>query len=154
MLQFHYQPVPLLGPPPPSALLSTAHERPFVPVILHGATGQSRHFHRALLDPGSDDTIFPLVIAARLGVTLQPDLGHRLRWRGQPYPLRFGELELEITDGVIKAKWSAVIGFSDAPLAYRLLGLHGCLQFIDTTFRGADRIVELTANRSFPGTIS
>ncbi len=154
ILQFPYQPIPLLGPPPPSAPLSAAHERPFVRVILHSATGQSRHFHRVLLDPGSDDTIFPLAMASRMSVTLRPDSGHRLRWGGQPYPLRFGDVQLEITDGVSTARWPAVIGFSDAPLAYRLLGMRGCLQFFDATFRGADRIVELTINRTYPGIIS
>src|SRR6516225_7280279 len=99
MLQFAYQPVPLAGPPPPSLPpTATVHSRPFVSVSISGPTGSSRYFNRALVDPGSDDCIFPLAIVSRLGVSLRPDTGHSLRWHGQPYRLRFGDADFQLTD--------------------------------------------------------
>ena len=122
-----------------------------MPVRVFVADGHSRHFNRALVDPGSDDTIFPAAIVPHIGVTLRPDSGHSLRWGGQRYSLRFGDVELELSDSGVVWRWPAVVGFSDAPLQYRLLGYSGCLQFFDATFRGEDRILELATNSSFPG---
>jgi len=44
-----------------------------------------------------------------------------------------------------------VVGFVAIRLNYNLLGHAGFLQYFDTEFRGADRMVVLTLNRSFPG---
>src|SRR5712671_4765933 len=38
-------------------------------------------------------------------VILRPHLGHGLRWRGQSYPLRFGDVELELSDSVQVCRW-------------------------------------------------
>ena len=154
MLQFPYQPVPLIGPPAPSLPAATTdHWRPFVPLTVIGPSGHFRFFNRALVDPGSDDTIFPLAIAGRLAVSLRADHGHRVRWRGQIYPLQFGDVELQMTDTITTFRWPAIIGFSDAPISYRILGYAGCLQFFDVTFRGDDHLVELEPNRSYPGNV-
>jgi hypothetical protein len=59
-----------------------------------GPTGKRRFFPRAVLDPGADDTVFPLALAGLLGVALRADSGHALRWRGQGYPLRFGDFAI------------------------------------------------------------
>ena len=105
-----------------------------------------------MLDPGADDTVFPLAIAGLLGVALRADSGHGLRWRGQGYPLRFGDVALELSDGLQVWRWSVVVGLSQAPLRYPILGMCGCLQFVDARFLGETRIVELETNRSYPGT--
>ena len=85
---------------------------------------------------------------------LLPDSGHLVRWRGQSHPLRFGPIDLELTDGQSTWRWSAVVGFSPAPIAYPILGFNGCLQFMDARFRGADLVVEIETNRLYPGTIT
>jgi hypothetical protein len=155
MLQFPYQPVPIVGSPPPSLPTATTdHWRPFVPMSVIGPTGRSRYFNRALVDPGSDDTIFPIAIVRPLAVPLRPSTGHTLRWRGQVYQLRFGDVQLQMADDTTTYRWPATIAFSDAPIPYRLLGYAGCLQFFDATFRGADHTVELEPNRAYPGTTS
>lgn len=154
MLQFPYEPVPLTGPPPaslPSA--ATARWRPFAPVTIIGPTGVSRFFQRALVDPGADDTVFPLDIASRLQVALRPDTGHRLRWRGQPFPLRYGEVDLQLADSGTVLRWTAVVCFSNAPIPYRILGYAGCLEFFDVTFLGADRVIDIEPNLSYTGAI-
>jgi len=155
MLRYPYQPVPLVGPAPPSLPpTATARWRPFAPVTIIGPTGVSRHFQRALVDPGADDTVFPLELVERLGVVLRPDTGHKLRWRGQVYQLRYGDAELELSDGDTLCRWTTAVCFSRAPIPYRILGYAGCLEFFDVTFHGADQIVELEANLSYPGTIT
>jgi hypothetical protein len=154
MLQFPYQEELLTGPVPPSLPAgSTSRWRPLVPVALIRPAGRRRLFSRALLDPGADDTVFPLGIAGPIGVMLRADTGHGIRWRGQGYPLRFGDVELELSDDTAVWRWPAVVGFSPAPLRYPILGVCGCLQFFDAWFRGADRQVEIALNPSYPGTV-
>ena len=48
--------------------------------------------------------------------------------------------------------WSAVIGFSPAPIHYAILGQAGCLQFFDARFLGAGLAIELEVNQAYPGT--
>jgi len=132
-------------------------QAPTIPLILvevAGPAGISRHDSRAVADPAADDTVFTLDTARRIGVVLRPDTGHRVRWRGQSHALRFGDVEPVLSDGVTTWRWPAVVGFSPAPLRYPILGTAGCLQFIEALFRGADQVVELATNRSYPGTIT
>jgi hypothetical protein len=125
-----------------------------IPFRVYGPTCLFRDYQRAILDTGADDTVVPLDLAAALGVTLLPDAGFGLRWRGQPYPLRFGDVELELAAGSGAAwRWPATVGFSPAPIRYPILGNSGCLCFIDALFRGDDRAVELHTNRAYPGTV-
>jgi hypothetical protein len=48
----------------------------------------------------------------------------------------------------------ATVGFSIAQIAYPLMGARRCLQFMDATFFGNARIVQIEVNDSFPGTVS
>jgi hypothetical protein len=108
-------------------------------------------FGRALVDPGADDTVLPLDAAELLAVSFYPATGHSLRWRGQRHPLRYGQVTLELADdegGVLA--WPAVVAFTNAPIRYPLLGICGCLEFFDASFRGTERLVELQTNASFP----
>lgn len=153
MLRFPYLDEPVAGPAPPSLPAGAAVRwRPLVPVTITGPSGLVWDFGRAVLDPASDDTVFPLDTARRIGARLRPDTGHRVRWRGQLHPLRFGDLQLLLTDNSSTWRWPAVVGFSPAPLRYPILGQGSCLQFLDARFLGADRIVKLATNRSYPGT--
>ena len=143
MLRFPYLP----------ELVGTAVRwRPLTRVDIIGPAGRRRY--KALFDPGSDDTVFPMAIVRSLGVTLRRDTGEKLRWRGLLYDLRLGDVELALTDNVSMWQWPASVAFSPAPMPYVLLGYRGCLQFFDATFRGDDRLVEISDNRSYPGTIT
>jgi hypothetical protein len=155
MLRFPYQDELLTGSAPPSLPAGAAVRwRPLVPVEIVGAGGISRQFTRAVVDPAADDTVFPLDTARQIGAVLRPDTGHRVRWRGQLHPLRFGDVWLVLGDGTGVWRWPAIVGFSPAPIRYPLLGTAGCLQFMDARFRGADQIVELETNHTFPGTVT
>ncbi len=155
MLTFPYQDEAISGSPPPSLPSSAlVRWRPLLPIVLFGPTGQRQLFLRALVDTGSDETVFPMAMALSLGINLHPQTSHGLRWRGQGYPLRFGAAALELTDGIRTMRWNAVVGFSPAPIRYPLLGLAGCLQFFDVRFRGADRLVEIAPNFAYTGTVN
>ena len=154
ILRFPYVSEPLTGPAPPSlAPGSLFRYRPFAPVTLFGASGQW-NFTQAVLDPGSDDIVFPMSTVHWIGTPLLPDSGRRVRWRGTLHPLRFAAIELELDDGTGFCRWPTVAAFSPAPLKYPLLGLAGCLEYFDSTFRGANQLVELTPNPRFPGITS
>ena len=153
MLRFPYLDEPLLGPAPPSMPAGAiVRRRPLVPVTIIGLQGLQRSFGRAVADPAADDTVFPLDTARRIGAGLRADSGHRVRWRGQLYPLRFGDVELLLSDNAFAWRWPAVVAFSPAPIRYPILGQGGCLQFMDAYFLGADLVVELETNPSYPGT--
>jgi hypothetical protein len=152
MLRFPYLEEPILGSPPPS-LPPSARERwrPLVPVTVHGPAGGSLGFGRALLDSGADDTLFPLDVATQLGVVLLPATGHAMRWRGQPHLLRYGQVELELMDaGANSLRWPAIVAFTPVSVRYPLLGVAGCLEYLDAKFLGKDRMVELEANDLLP----
>jgi hypothetical protein len=152
ILRFPYLEEPLQGPPPPS-LPNTAklRWRPLVPTRVIAPSGQSLAFGRALVDPGADDTIFPLDVANVLGVALKPPTAHAMRWRGQSFPLRYGELDLELVDDDgATLRWPGIVAFTGASIRYPLLGLCGCLEFLNVHFFGADYRIEIEPNTSFP----
>jgi hypothetical protein len=155
-LRLPYQPVPLTGPPPPTLPASTSsRRRPLIPVrVVAPLTGRFRDFNQALVDSGADDTIFPLGLAGALGVALLPDPsgGHSIRWAGSSYVIRYGEVGLEVTDGVSTLSWAALVAVSSAPVRYPLLGQTGFLRFLNVAFLGEDRALELETNPSFQGT--
>jgi hypothetical protein len=153
MMEFRYRAEGLSGPPPPSLPTgATCRFRPFIPVRIFGPGGRSRFFPHSVLDTGADDTVFPGAAATVIGATLLTTSAHQLRWRGSSYPMRFARIELQLSTRGFACRWPAIVSFSSAPLPYPLLGITGCLEFFDATFRGDDHVVELVVNRSFPGT--
>lgn len=107
-----------------------------------------------LLDSGSDDTVFPEWIAPMIGVDLSSVVGLdlHLAGRGQPIRCRYHSIKIRITDGKQETyEWDAVVGFIAVPLKCPLLGQAGFLQYFDTTFQGADHVVNLSPNWSFAG---
>src|SRR5262245_30717281 len=99
MLRFPYLPVALHGPPSPSLPVGSVQRwRPFRPARILGPTGLHRAYSRCLLDSGADETLFPLSIAAPLGVRFRVDLGQSARWGRQRYAVQFADVELELTD--------------------------------------------------------
>lgn len=144
-LRFGYLDEP---PPRPGGIVQW---RPYVPLRVIGPGGVARPIARALLDTGADDCVFPLTIAQLIGASLPSSSQHIVRWRGQGFPLQFASVELELTDGTSLWRWPALVGFSAAPVRYPILRGSGCLEFLDATFLGEQRIVELDTNGAYPG---
>jgi hypothetical protein len=139
------------GPQSRATEASENDARPFVSVRIQGpVTG--RWLKYGLLDTGAQYTLFPAALAEALGIVPGGDK-QTIRWRGQPYPVEFHHVELELKDGGTVWRWRARAGFTSAPLAYALLGQRGCLEFLDATFQGADQVAQLDINRMFPGTV-
>lgn len=141
MLRFPYRPDLQTGAP---------NWRPIVFLFVEGPNGRVRS--KGLLDTGSADTVLPIRLATALGIHLAPATTG-LVWRGQHYPMQFGEVDFELATDSMGYQWRTRVGFSPAPLKYFLLGIRGCLQFFDATFCGKDLAVDLTINRSFLGTV-
>ncbi len=122
-----------------------------MPVTLIGPTGT--HLDRALIDTGSDDTVFPEAVAARVGIDLTGAPSRTAAGVGRvPAPLRYAEVTLRLTDGVEFREWRAWVGFTAAALRQPLLGYAGFLQFFTAVFDGEHEEVELTVNALYPGT--
>ena len=125
--------------------------RPLVLVTLVGP--KDVHVQAALLDTGSDDTVFPVWVAHKLGVDLTAvPSGEASGVGGTAAIVRYAELQLRLTDGQEYREWPAWIGFTTAQLNQPLLGFAGCLQFFDAQFLGAREELELTVNPLYPGT--
>jgi aspartyl protease len=151
-LRFPYLEELLKGPPPPSMPASaTGRWRPLVPVVLHSPTGGFFQFARALVDSGADDTIFPLRMISHLGLPLLVDTRHGIRWQGQVVASRYALVELELADATGNSlRWPATVAVTSGNLPYPLLGVSGCLEFMDAKFLGKDRLLELEPNADFP----
>lgn len=142
MIHFPYQPDVHTGIP---------CWRPLVSLTV--AAGTVKRRIKAVVDSGSNDTIFPLKLANVLGVPLGSTVTHGIVWRGQSFPLQFATVELELSDGWAGFRWTALVGCTPAPLTYPLMGIRGGLQFFDATFCGKELAVEFTINSNFQGTV-
>jgi hypothetical protein len=107
----------------------------------------------ALLDTGSDDTVFPESLAASIGLDLRnAPIGQATTANLSNAPLHYAQVHLRITDGKEQREWPAWVGFTPAKLHLPLLGFAGFLQFFTATFHGDREYVELTVNSLYPGT--
>ncbi len=151
-LRFPYQSVKLFGPPPPSlSPIATERWRPLVPIRIVGPSS-FMDFDGAVLDTGSDDTLFSLPDAERIGAILLPQAGAHI-YRGRTYSIEYSYVQLELTDGSVLWSWPAIVGFSEAKFRFPLLGQAGCLEFTEVTFRGKERVTVLETNASYPGQV-
>jgi hypothetical protein len=126
--------------------------RPVMAVRLSGP--RDSRLYDSLLDTGADETVFEEDLATLIGVDLMgaEERGVGLVGRPGPVRCRYSAVQLRITDGTWETyEWTAVVGFVATRLRYNLLGHAGFLQYFDAEFRGVDREVLLTPNRSFPG---
>ena len=136
--------------PQPSLGGSVFRHRPMMPVEFGGAAAALTR--TGILDTGADDTVLPDWIASAIGVDLDGAEERKLALPGGAVVrCRYASVSLGITDGVRETyRWTAVVCFVPS-LPRPVLGHAGFLQFFDVEFRGADREVILTPNRSFPG---
>ena len=127
--------------------------RPLVVVTLIGPSATS--IQTAHVDPGSDDCVFPSHLAPTLGIDLAgaPE-GEAAGVGQQPVALRYAQVTFRIANGGERCEWLAWIAFTDLPMNRPLLGFAGFLQFFTATFHGDQEVVELTANRLFPGELA
>jgi len=146
---FPYLRLPTKGPIP-SLGGATGRYRPIVSVRVFGPLGP--RIYDGCVDCASDDTIFPLPLARKLGIDLRGALQGQARpVGGIAVPYLYATVTLRITDGVEACEWPATVGFVDLPLRWALLGHAGILDFFDVELRGARREVSILPNISFQG---
>jgi hypothetical protein len=139
--------------PQPSLGGGVLRYRPILAVRITGPTGWV--LLDGVLDTGADDVIFPDTVAPHLGLDLSQAERRDVGLVGRKaVACDYAPVELLITDGISETyRWTAVLGFVASTLLTRpLLGYASFLQYFDAEFRGDDRAVILTRNRSFPGT--
>jgi hypothetical protein len=126
--------------------------RSLVVVSVIGPGGTS--IETAHLDPGADDCVFPVPLAARIGVDLaNAATGEAAGIGMNPIGLRYGRVNLRLANGGERYEWTAWVAFTEAPINRPLLGFAGCLQFFTATFHGDREELELAANSLFPGAV-
>ncbi len=147
-LRYRYQRFPT--PEPVVPLGGNERPRPVIPVTLIGPEGD--YAKDAVLDTGSDDTVFPEKAAQEMGI----DLGSAPRRTargvgGKRLHVRYAQVTLRLTDGREFLEWRGWVAFTSSPLERPLLGYAGCLQYFTATFHGDREEVRLAINRAFPG---
>jgi len=106
---------------------------------------------KGLLDSGADDTVFPDLVAAGIGLSQAPTGGASGVGSMSAVVLRYAEVVLRISDGREHREWPARVGFTSAPLHRPLLDFAGFLQFFTASFHGDRELAELTVNAAYPG---
>jgi hypothetical protein len=135
---------------PPSLGGRSIRYKPLVPITVIGALGQEAR--QILVDPGSDDVVFPLALASRIGVDLTHALPGQSRGVGstQPISLLFAPVILLLDDGTERSRWRAVVGFTAAPLRFALLGIAGGIEYFRTTFDVDNQEILMVPQPSIP----
>ena len=111
------------GPlPRASGPAGESEARPFASVRIQGPVA-ARRLRYALLDTGSQHTLFPAALAESLGTVLGGEKQF-IRWRGQRYEVEFHMVELELADGgmVWRLQRSVQDSHPRAPLTYDITG--------------------------------
>jgi hypothetical protein len=147
---FPYLPLPTRRPVPSLGGISVRY-RPILPVRVFGPVGS--RLYDGCLDCASDDAIFPLSLARKLGIDLRgAPQGEARLVGGMVVPYSYAKVMLRLSDGVETCEWQALVGFVDLPLRWALLGHAGFLDSFDTDLRGARREAFLAPNSLFVGT--
>lgn len=109
---------------------------------------------QALVDTGSDETIFPASLAQAIGVQLDhASAGQASAVGGHAVQLVPGSVVLEITQGEQNNRWRTTVGFLEAERPedeVALLGYAGFLEFFRAAFDSQNHELELTANDRLP----
>jgi hypothetical protein len=143
--QYHTTP----SPTAPGGIL----HRPEIPLRLFGSTGAISLW--ALVDAGSDDTLYPLSVAQMIGASLDPTQSWKVEGiGGHAVPIILGEIVLEVSDGNQTFQWPSKVGFADfadPQDEVSLVGHAGCLDYFRVIYDGHLRTLEINVTPAFPG---
>jgi hypothetical protein len=122
-----------LPTPIPSLGGGTIRYKPVIPITVIGPRSQETPL--VLVDQGSDDIVFPSVLARRIGVNLSgaPQRQSQGVGTSKPVPISFAPVILILSDSVQMVRWRAIVGFVSVPLRFALFGIAGGLQFFRMT---------------------
>ena len=111
----------------------TIRYKPVIPITVIGPKSQETPL--VLVDQGSDDIVFPSVLAKRIGVNLSgaPQRQSQGVGKPKPVPIVYAQVILALSDSVQTVRWRATVGFVSVPLRFSLFGIAGGLQFFRMT---------------------
>jgi len=137
--------------PIPSLGGGTIRYKPVIPMTVIGPRTQETPF--VLVDPGSDDIVFPMALAQRIGLDLSQAPQRQSQGVGtsQPVPVFYAPVILLLSDSIQTVRWRATVGFVAVVLRFSLFGIAGGLQFFRTTLDGV-RELEIIPDASLPVT--
>jgi len=120
--------------------------KPVIPITVIGPAGQETR--SILVDTGSDDVVFPIALAQRIGIDLSRAPQRHSRGVGstQPAAVLYAPVILVLSDSTQTVRWRATIGFTAAPLRFSLLGIAGGLEFFQTILDAPQNSLELQPN--------
>jgi hypothetical protein len=125
--------------------------RPEVTIDVIGSLRKERI--QALVDTGSDETVFPASLAKAIGVQLdRASASQASAVGGQVVQLIPGRVMLQLTEGEQKYRWQTTAGFLEVNHPedeVALLGYAGFLEFFRATFHSEQHELELTPNNNF-----
>jgi hypothetical protein len=128
--------------------------RPEIVVMVHRPAGVRTV--RALVDTGSDYTIFPLEVATRMGIPTLPAEGPPIKaFGGQAIGVRYADVPVQIDSTEETLLWTARVFFTDdsddsSSDRTAVVGHMGFLEFLTATFRGDTNTLDIDANEDLP----
>ncbi len=126
--------------------------RPVISLTVIGPAGKETPY--ALVDTGSDDVVFPIDLAHRLGIDLSQAPQRQSQGVGSAggVAVLFAPVILSLSDSVQTVRWRATVGFTSASLRFCLLGVAGGLEFFQTILDVPQRTLELHPHATLPAT--
>lgn len=127
-------------------------QRPLIPIEVIGPTGQFGT--QISVDSGSDDVVFPVRLAAALGVTLSGGAQRQAGGIGAlvPVGLHYAPVILELSDQVETYRWRTVVAFAQTAMRFPLFGIAGGIEHFLTTLNFARSEVILVPQPTLPVT--
>jgi len=125
--------------------------RPEVRIIVHGPKGHA--IFRALVDTGSDNTIFPARVARDLGIAVQQATGPAMEaFGGHRITMSFAYVDLQWIHAEDDLRWLAHVYFASTGEEQEtaILGQDGFLEFFTAKFIGDEFALELETNNYLP----
>ncbi len=106
-----------------------------------------------LVDPGSDDVVFPVGVAMGIGIDLSGAIkGSSQGVGGTVVPVLYAPSIMRLSDGFEVHRWRAVVAYTQAGLRFSLFGIAGGLEHFRTTLDLARREIEMVVQPSLPAT--
>ncbi|MGE4001395.1 MAG: aspartyl protease family protein [Planctomycetaceae bacterium] len=121
--------------------------RPIIPVIIESPAGR-RLIVDALVDTGSDITLFPEDVASNLGIDLTESPARPLSSAlGVIADYRSAEVVLELRRGTSELfRWRTSVGFLSRQMVYSIVGTKGFFEFFALRYDASAGQLELLPN--------
>ena len=125
--------------------------RPIIPLLVESAAGHQLIVD-ALVDTGSDITVFPEAVAQALGIDLteaaQRSVSSAL---GVVGIYREAEVTLELRRVLDEVyRWKATVGFLPRSMAYSMLGTTGFFEFFALKYDAPQHMLEIEPFKPLP----